>query len=231
MSGDKFDKANNNWKPVPSRSECTARLAGHGSSVRAICYDLVFTGWRGPPMVVVPGMNGNLPFAIGKYEIKISDYSKYCVLTKACKPILDVGKLNYPKAGISLADAQKYVAWLSKRTGQKYRLPTREEWQYAASAPGAKPPAKPFKCRLSQLKVKGLNGMYVVDGRHGEANGWGLVNTVGNIQEWTVEPSGEVFASGGDYMMQDNECSVSTAFKHSRQADNVTGFRVLREIQ
>ena len=214
------------WKPVSSGRECNANLAGYGSRARAICYDLVNDGWRGPLMVVVPEGDSQKSFAISKYEISVGDYSKYCALTGKCKPVTDKTKFNDPQTGIRLQEAQEFAQWLTERTGKTYRLPTSAEWEYAANA-GGKQPRKDFNCRvaLGDKIIKGTGTVSVVSG---DQNGWGLKNYIGNVQEWVVDGN-TIMARGGAYEDSFSNCDISLERPHSGNADNTTGFRLLLE--
>ena len=67
-------------------------------------------------------------------EVSVGEYNR-CVADKACAPLTD-GQTHsdLPAVAVSFNDAQVYAAWLSKRTGAHYRLPTDEEWTYAAGS-------------------------------------------------------------------------------------------------
>jgi hypothetical protein len=236
VSEEAMRQAAADWRPIPSDRACTPDKASYGSRARAICYDFVNTGWRGPQMVVIPaGGPVSSSFAIGKYEISVADWSKYCALSGNCSPITDTSKFDDPITGISLSDAQQYVDWLSQRTGKTYRLPSAEEWEYAASVGGElTAEAAAFRDIKGQLNCRVTLGDKILKGtglatiKSGRPNKWGIYNFVGNVQEWVQEGSSTT-ARGGAYSDAINNCDISTVRQHDGNADGITGFRVILE--
>lgn len=79
-------------------------------------------------------------FYIGQYPVTNEEYKKFADDTKAKAPkywkngIYPTGKEKHPVVFVSYEDALAYCKWLeSKYPNYTFRLPTKTEWEYAAS--------------------------------------------------------------------------------------------------
>nr|VFJ49087.1 MAG: Formylglycine-generating enzyme, required for sulfatase activity, contains SUMF1/FGE domain [Candidatus Kentron sp. DK] len=106
---------------------------------------------------------------------------------------------DHPVACVSWRDATVYTEWLTEQTGERYRLPTEAEWEYAARA-GTDTPFSLGNCLSTDQanyygKVDygscrtrtGQSREKSVPARTFPANPWGLYEVHGNVWEWTED--------------------------------------------
>jgi formylglycine-generating enzyme required for sulfatase activity len=199
-----------------------ARLAPANPVLR----DRLSDGSQGPEMVVIPTGDFRMgsptsepgryndepvrrvridkPFAIGKYELMFHEYERFA--TAKGKPLPndhEWGRSRRPVINVSWTDATAYAEWLSEQTGQRYRLPTEAEWEYAARAGtttsrywGNDPDEGCAFANAADLDGKkvfvGWTVMQCHDGHVYTApvgsyrsNDFGLYDMAGNVLEWT----------------------------------------------
>ena len=138
------------------------------------------------------------PFALGVSAVTFADYDLFCQNTR--RELLSDrlwGRDSRPVINVSWKDAQDYCTWLSKQTGQGYRLPSEAEWEYACRA--GTPMPFSFGSNITPEQVNyngnhpyagGKQGQYreqTVPVRSLPPNAWGLYEMHGNVWEWVQD--------------------------------------------
>ena len=74
-------------------------------------------------------------FVLAKHELTFAQWD-VCTEYGPCWWVPDEGwgRGDRPVVNVSWDDAQAFVGWLSRETGEAYRLPSEAEWEYAARA-------------------------------------------------------------------------------------------------
>jgi serine/threonine-protein kinase len=95
-----------------------------------------------------------------------------------------------PVRFVNVDDVKAFAAWRSKRDGVTYRLPTEEEWEFAARN-GSKDTLYPWgdkfdpKCAVLD---ESNNDPKAAGSKPCSANDWGVQDLIGNVFEWTSSP-------------------------------------------
>ena len=131
------------------------------------------------------------PFTMDRTEVSNSEYADFVAATKHAAPSHWVnnrpsfGQELWPVVNVSFEDAVAFAAWRSKRDGVTYRLPTEQEWEYAARN-GERADLYPWGPDwVAGLAVVKESTPAPVGSRPAGANQWGVVDLIGNVWEWT----------------------------------------------
>ena len=132
------------------------------------------------------------PFSIGRFTVTFDEFDHYCSAT-GYTPKADQGwgRGTLPVLIISFDEAVNYAQWLTGMTGQVVRLPTGDEWEYAARAGTATRYCwgdwiEP--CDANYLETPGFGPFPVASLR---PNRWGLYNVLGNVAQWVQPDDGD----------------------------------------
>jgi formylglycine-generating enzyme required for sulfatase activity len=113
------------------------------------------------------------------------------------------GHKGYPAIGVHVKAAMAFCDWLSKKTGQKFRLPTEAEWEYAAAAQGAIPTSWDDHAWTWDNADDSTHPVGSL-----KANAWGLQDMFGNASEWVSLPDGKFTTKGGHFYEKPKNLSL-----------------------
>ena len=190
------------------------------------------------------------PFAIGEYEITRAEWMA-CERAGACRPLAKINSWQSEKApvgDVTRDDAEAFVAWLSRRSGVAYRLPSEAEWEYAARAGTAGPfyfgdaigpslAAYDYSASYNGSPRAEYRGASEAVGSF-PPNRFGLFDTLGNMWEWVRACGADPRPScpdyglrGGSFKSTPQELRAANRFhiKPDDRREDV-GLRVARDI-
>lgn len=176
---------------------------------------------QGTRTVDAPLEQRNVPaLEIMTYHVSEQDYAR-CVTAGACAPAPVIGQATYPQTNVNHADATAYAAWLSERTGQRWRLPTDAEWLRAAGdrgfddgfdaeANGDDPSRRWIASYRREVALRGEADLNPHPPGHFGRNDRGVADIAGNVWEWTETcfQNGTLTADGAAIATLSDYCGV-----------------------
>jgi formylglycine-generating enzyme required for sulfatase activity len=156
---------------------------------------------RGPDPALLPDMadhriifpNGHAFYA-QKYEVTVSEWNM-CFEQGACSLELrtrsNEDPARTPATGLSYVDVREYVDWISDKTGNDFRLPTVEEWNFMAAQvlPEKQNPlfTDPSLTWASAYLTQGIAPRALKPQGSFSTSPEGVTDLDGSVWEWTQE--------------------------------------------
>ncbi len=194
------------------------------------------------------------PFAMDKTEVTNAEYAEFVEKT-GYPPPPDwdglrprAGQEKWPVRNVTYEDALRFAAWRSERDGVKYRLPTEDEWEYAARG-GEQSSLFPWGASWAdnRANIESDSPKPVASFPEG-ATRQGLHDMIGNVWELTSTTAGmyrgnnvlrlapgdegKIVVRGGSYQSspRGDEPVTATARRWvaTDKRDPVVGFRLVR---
>jgi dipeptidyl aminopeptidase/acylaminoacyl peptidase len=181
--------------------------------------------------VLIPEVVNRGDVEVGRFEVTRAQFAAFDKQFR-----IEPGMENYPANGVTFAQATGYAEWLSKLTGQTWRLPTEKEaaewyskkdgentldyWAGYAPNPGdadqLRQKAKKLGANAPLLKPV---GSFAGQGREDQAL---IFDLGGNVAEWVTTGGGRGKVEGGSA-----DCAADTRSVCIAEPEYV-GFRVVR---
>jgi serine/threonine-protein kinase len=187
------------------------------------------------------------PFFMDSYEVTNEDYAKFIKETSHQQPptwtnqTYPSGAARKPVTSVTWDDARDYAAWAKKR------LPTEEEWEFAARGTDNRRYPWGNEWRAGSANADGAASGMVDVGTYKGTSPFGAFDLVGNAWEWTdselkAYPGGQLpltpasdtkVLRGGSY--KSNKAQATATYRLGWRASGEasyaeTGFRCVSDI-
>jgi dipeptidyl aminopeptidase/acylaminoacyl peptidase len=224
------------FKTTPAENEAVKEGSPLDAALRA--KNAAHSGMNYGAAASVKGKNVLIPEVVKRGDLEIGRYevtrAQFVEFDKGYK--LEPGVENYPANGITLDQAKKYAEWLSKTTGQTWRIPNESE---VASLYEKKDgentldywagyAVNPEDAARLQKKLSELRGIAPLLKPVGSFPGQGkrdeelIFDLGGNVAEWVLTPDGKGKVIGGSA-----DQPADSRASHEAAGEYV-GFRVVR---
>lgn len=122
---------------------------------------------------------------------------------------------NHPVATVSEQAAASYAHWLSQKTGRHFRLPTEQEWEYAAAGPDGLefPWGNRFERHRANTAELGLYASTPVGMFIEGSSPFGIMDMAGNVEEYT---SSDYWTYPGGQSVRDDLLETRGRYKVAR---------------